>query len=56
MDHRNRALKARTPRASLEMRFDNVVVEFEEYPAAQQYSSRLLVLMKDAKIMDHMET
>lgn len=56
VDARNRALKPRSNRACLELKFDGVVVEFDEYPTGLQYASRLLVLVKDVKVLDHIET
>lgn len=49
-------LKPRTPDPCLELRFENVAVEFEEYPTGLSYASRLVVLIRDVKVLDHMES
>jgi len=55
-DFRKRGLKERTPYSSIDVLFDNITVEIEEFPPKLQYSSRINILVRDLRILDNIET
>jgi len=52
----NRALAHRSKKCLISFKFEKITFEYEEYPQGLQYSSRLLALIQDVKILDNIET